>query len=214
MPMALHGAAGTGILGAKMFPNTGDPMSQEALSLTGKLLIAMPGMGDPRFAHTVVFLTSHSEEGTMGLVINKPATGVSLSDVLDQLSEEASPAKRQLGVHFGGPVETGRGFVLHSDEYRSAMQTLVIPGGFALTATLDVLEDIAEDRGPAHALLTLGYAGWGPGQLDGEIAQNGWLTADATHELVFDLPDAEKWEAALRSLGIDPLVLSASAGRA
>ena len=189
-------------------------MSQEALSLTGKLLIAMPGMGDPRFAHTVVFLTSHSHEGTMGLVINKPATGVSLSDVLDQLSDESSPAKRQLAVHFGGPVETGRGFVLHSDEYLSAMQTLVIPGGFALTATLDVLEDIAQDRGPKNALLTLGYAGWGPDQLEGEIAQNGWLTADATHELVFDLPDAEKWEAALRSLGIDPLLLSASAGRA
>ncbi|MEW9919722.1 YqgE/AlgH family protein [Marimonas sp. MJW-29] len=189
-------------------------MSTDTLSLTGKLLIAMPGMGDPRFAHSVVFLTSHSEEGTMGLVVNKPAVGVSLSDVLDQLSEESGPAKRQLGVHFGGPVETGRGFVLHSDEYRSAMQTLPIEGGFALTATLDVLEDIAEDRGPERALLMLGYAGWGPGQLEGEIAQNGWLTADAAQELVFDLPDAEKWEAALRSLGIDPLVLSAAAGRA
>lgn len=189
-------------------------MSEDQLSLTGKLLIAMPGMGDPRFAHTVVFLTSHSAEGTMGLVINKPAVGVSLSDVLDQLSEDNSPAKRQLAVHFGGPVETGRGFVLHSDEYRSAMQTLEIEGGFALTATLDVLEDIAQDRGPRDALLMLGYAGWGPGQLAGEIVQNGWLTADATAELVFGLPDAQKWEAALRSLGIDPLVLSASAGRA
>lgn len=189
-------------------------MNTDTLSLTGKLLIAMPGMGDPRFVHSVVFLTSHSEEGTMGLVVNKPATGVSLSDVLDQLSTESGPAKRQLGVHFGGPVETGRGFVLHSDEYRSAMQTLMIEGGFALTATLDVLEDIAEDRGPEKALLMLGYAGWGPGQLEGEIAQNGWLTADATRALVFDLPDAEKWAAALNSLGIDPLVLSAAAGRA
>ena len=117
-------------------------------------------------------------------------------------------------MHFGGPVETGRGFVLHSDEYRSAMQTMEIEGGFALTATLDVLEDIASGEGPRSALLMLGYAGWGPGQLEAEIAQNGWLTADATTELVFDLPDAQKWEAALRSLGIDPLVLSASAGRA
>ena len=189
-------------------------MSEDQLSLTGKLLVAMPGMGDPRFAHTVVFLTSHSEEGTMGLVINKPAVGVSLSDVLDQLSADNPPSKHPLSVHFGGPVETGRGFVLHSDEYRSAMQTMEIEGGFALTATLDVLEDIASGEGPRSALLMLGYAGWGPGQLEAEIVQNGWLTTDATTELVFDLPDAQKWEAALRSLGIDPLVLSASAGRA
>lgn len=189
-------------------------MSDAPLSLTGKLLIAMPGMGDPRFAHTVIFLTSHSDEGTMGLIVNKPATGVSLSDVLEQLSQDIGPSKRPLSVHFGGPVETGRGFVLHSDEYRSAMQTLEVEGGFGLTATLDILEDIALDRGPEKALLMLGYAGWGPGQLEGEIAKNGWLTADASLELVFDLPDAEKWEAALRSMGIDPLVLSASAGRA
>ena len=189
-------------------------MSQDQLALTGKLLIAMPGMGDPRFVHTVIFITSHSAEGAMGLIVNKPAVGVSLSDVLDQLSADNPPAKRPLSVHFGGPVETGRGFVLHSDDYQSAMQTLEIEGGFALTATLDVLEDIAQDRGPRDALLMLGYAGWGPGQLEGEIAQNGWLTADATTDLVFDLEDGRKWEAALRSLGIDPLLLSGSAGRA
>ncbi len=189
-------------------------MDDMPLELTGKLLIAMPGMGDPRFAHTVVFLTSHSEEGAMGLVINRPAEGLGLSDVLDQLSRDFGPANSTFGVHLGGPVETGRGFVLHSEEYRSAMHTLVIEGGFALTATLDVLEDIAQGKGPDKALLTLGYSGWGPGQLEDEIARNGWLTADATGEVVFDLPDEQKWEAALKLLGIDPMVLSASAGRA
>ena len=104
--------------------------------------------------------------------------------------------------------------MLHSDDYRSAMQSMLVPGGFAVTATLDVLEDIVRGRGPAVAMLMLGYAGWGPGQLEGEIAQNGWLTADATKDVVFELPDAEKWSAALKLLGIDPLLLSADAGRA
>jgi putative transcriptional regulator len=207
----LSGAARAGILGVMSHT----PLQSDApLALTGKLLISMPGMGDPRFAHSVVFLSSHGEEGAMGLIVNKPAQGVSLSDVLDQLSRDMAPAKKQLGVHFGGPVETGRGFVLHSDEYRSPLHTLRVEGGFGMTATLDVLEDIARGKGPDKALLMLGYSGWGPGQLENELAQNGWLTADATPEIVFDLKDSEKWEAALGSLGIDPLVLSATAGRA
>lgn len=188
-------------------------MTDDTLDLTGKLLIAMPGMGDPRFMHSVVFLSSHSEEGAMGLIVNKPASGVSLSDVLDQLSTETT-ATRHLGVHMGGPVETGRGFVLHSDEYRSPMATLRVEGGFGLTATLDVLEDIAQDAGPNKALLMLGYSGWGPGQLEREIAQNGWLIAEGSCELVFDMADEDKWAAALKSLNIDPLLLSATAGRA
>ena len=189
-------------------------MTDTPLALTGKLLIAMPGMGDPRFEHSVVFLSAHSADGAMGLIVNKPARGVSLSDVLHQLSQDSGPPETLLKVHYGGPVETGRGFVLHTDDYRSAMQTLEVPGGFALTATLDVLEDTLRGQGPASAMLMLGYAGWGPGQLEGEIAQNGWLTADPTHEVVFDLPDSEKWAAALQLLGIDPLVLSAEAGHA
>ena len=189
-------------------------MPQVPLDLTGKLLIAMPGMGDPRFAHTVIFITSHTGEGAMGLVVNKPAEGLSLKDVLDQLSGDFAPNADTLAVHFGGPVETGRGFVLHSEDYHSALNTLVVEGGFALTATLDILDDIARGKGPDKAILTLGYSGWGPGQLEGELARNGWLTADASADVVFDLPDADKWAAALHSLGIDPLVLSASAGRA
>lgn len=191
-----------------------DLMTDETLSLTGKLLIAMPGMGDQRFEHSVVFLSAHSEEGAMGLIVNKRANGISLSDVLEQISDTPLPPKSTLDVHFGGPVETGRGFVLHSDEYRSAMQTLVVPGGFALTATQDVLEDIAKGAGPAQAMLMLGYAGWGPGQLEGEIKQNGWLTTEASFDVVFESADGDKWGAALATLGIDPLVLSAAAGRA
>ncbi|MGJ5618234.1 YqgE/AlgH family protein [Sulfitobacter sp. MF3-043] len=189
-------------------------MTSTTLNLTGKLLVAMPGMGDPRFAHAVIFVTAHSDDGAMGLMVNKPAPDLKLSDVLDRLVEGTASVDGSLGVRIGGPVETGRGFVLHSGEYRSAIETLVIDDDFALTATLDVLEDIAGHNGPEKALLMLGYAGWGPGQLEAEIAQNGWLTCDAETGLVFDLPDAKKWSAALQSIGVDPLGLSAAAGRA
>ncbi|MGJ8628842.1 MAG: YqgE/AlgH family protein [Sulfitobacter sp.] len=189
-------------------------MTSPTLNLTGQLLVAMPGMGDPRFAHAVIYLTAHSEDGAMGLMVNKLAPELKLSDVLDKLVDGAAYVDGTLGVHIGGPVETGRGFVLHSDEYRSAIETLEIGDGFSLTATLDILEDIAAGKGPHKALLTLGYAGWGPGQLEAEIAQNGWLTCDAGTKLVFDLPDKKKWSAALESIGIDPLGLSAAAGRA
>jgi putative transcriptional regulator len=186
----------------------------ERMDLTGKLLVAMPGMGDPRFSHAVVYVCAHGPEGAMGLIVNRPAPDLRLSDVLDQLIEGSLPDGVRLGVHLGGPVETGRGFVLHSDEYRSAMQTLQVADGIAMTATLDILEDIAAGTGPARAQLMLGYAGWGPDQLEAEIAHNGWLTCDAELELIFDLPDSRKWGAALNSIGIDPLGLSASAGRA
>ena len=189
-------------------------MTGQTMELTGKLLVAMPGMGDPRFAHSVIYLSAHSEQGAMGLMVNKPAPELRLSDVLDQLVDDTPPQAKSLAVHFGGPVETGRGFVLHSDEYRSALETLRVGDGIALTATRDILEDIATGKGPERAQLMLGYAGWGPGQLEGEIAQNGWLTCEASPEVIFDLPDPEKWGAALKTLGIDPLGLSASAGHA
>lgn len=184
------------------------------MTLTGKLLVAMPGMSDPRFERSVIFMTVHSGEGAMGLIVNKPAPDLKLADVLDQLVEGEVSVETGLGVHIGGPVETGRGFVLHSQDYLSAIETLNIAEDFALTATLDILEDIAAQRGPAQALMMLGYAGWGPDQLEGEIARNGWLTCEATPKLVFDLPDDKKWSAALETLGIDPLGLSAAAGRA
>jgi putative transcriptional regulator len=189
-------------------------MRPSALDLTGKLLVAMPGMGDPRFAHAVIYLTQHGDKGAMGLMVNKPAPELRLSDVLDQLIDDIGPAQSSLGVHIGGPVETGRGFVLHSEEYVSGIGTLKVAPDFSLTTTLDVLEDIAAGHGPRRTLLMLGYAGWGPGQIEAEIAQNGWLTCDADADLVFGLPDERKWSAALNSIGIDPLGLSAAAGRA
>lgn len=184
------------------------------MDLTGQLLIAMPGMGDPRFARSVIFMCAHSDEGAMGLMINKRAEGLSLDDVLDRLEIPGAEEPAGLGIHIGGPVETGRGFVLHSDEYRSKLKSLAVRDGFAMTATQDILEDIAAGEGPARALLMLGYAGWGPGQLEGEIGQNGWLTTQADPDLVFGLKDTRKWQAALEAIGIDPLGLSAAAGRA
>ncbi|MFP4273392.1 MAG: YqgE/AlgH family protein [Paracoccaceae bacterium] len=186
----------------------------QATPLTGQLLIAMPGMADPRFEHAVVFVCAHSEEGAMGLIVNKPTEDVTLTDLLDQLSIETLPDARRLKVHFGGPVEAGRGFVLHSPDYQSSISSLQVDDRFCMTATLDVLEEFARGAGPRQALMALGYAGWGPGQLEAELAQNGWLTCDADPALVFSTDDAGKWQAALRLLGVDALMLSGSGGRA
>jgi len=184
------------------------------MDLTGKLLIAMPGMGDPRFDHSVVYMCSHGDDGAMGLIINKPSD-LRIKTLLSQLNIACRiPVVGERLVHFGGPVEMSRGFVLHSADYEANLHSMQISDDFSMTATLDVLEDLASGRGPLNSMLTLGYSGWGPDQLEGEIADNGWLTTDATSKLVFDVPDDEKWEAALATLGVDPLTLSASAGRA
>ena len=188
--------------------------SAQGLNFTGQLLIAMPGMMDPRFAHSTVLLCAHSEDGAMGLIVNKTMGGMKFSDMLEQLSIDESADSRKMPLHFGGPVEGGRGFVLHSAEYRSDISTLPVSDLFAMTATLDILEDMAVGGGPDQALMALGYSGWGPGQLESEIAENGWLVCDASLELVFQPDNDTKWEAALNSLGIDPLTLSASAGHA
>ena len=184
------------------------------MDLTGKLLIAMPGMGDMRFEHSVIFLCSHGDKGAMGLIVNKPAEDIRLSDLLEQMDIKPEPPGCDMVVHFGGPVESARGFVLHSAEYSSTLQSMQVSDQFSMTATLDILEDIATGAGPVRAQMMLGYAGWGPGQLENEIAMNGWLTAEAAPELIFDLADGAKWGAALKSLGVDPLSLSASAGHA
>jgi putative transcriptional regulator len=187
---------------------------ETGLKLEGKLLIAMPSMGDPRFEHSVVVICAHSDKGAMGLIINKPSADIRMSDVLDQLEITASNDAREMVVHYGGPVESGRGFVLHSGDYRSSLHTLKVAGGFGMTATLDILEEIARGEGPDRALMMLGYAGWGPGQLENEIASNGWLTVDASPQIVFQVPARQKWSAALESLGVDPLSLSSTAGHA
>lgn len=191
-----------------------DDMRSESSDFTGKLLIAMPGMSDPRFEKSVIFVCAHSDEGAMGLIVNKPAEDLLFADLLEQLSIRPLQMTRDVLVHFGGPVEHGRGFVLHSSDYSSNVSTLEVDDGFGMTATLDILEDIARGAGPLAVVMALGYAGWGPGQLESEIARNGWLTCDATHEIVFATQADVKWEAALRSLGVDALTLSAAAGRA
>lgn len=150
----------------------------------------------------------------MGLIVNKRTDDMMLSELLEQLSIEFSSAELDIGIHFGGPVEHGRGFVLHSSDYTSSISTLEVSEEFRMTATLDILEDIAEGDGPELKLMCLGYSGWGPGQLEGEIAQNGWLTCDASLDLVFGHPDEDKWKAALKSIGIDALMLSSEAGHA
>ena len=186
----------------------------DPIDLTGKLLIAMPGMGDPRFEKAVILICAHSEDGSMGLIVNKPAPGVDVIDLLDQLNIPKGDGSHAIRVHFGGPVEHGRGFVLHSGDYAAQDTTLRVGDRFGMTATLDVLEEIASGRGPETALLMLGYSGWGPGQLEAEILRNGWLTCDASPELVFARDSGAKWHGALESLGIDPTGLSAAAGRA
>ena len=189
-------------------------MPDDDLDLTGSVLIAMPGMTDPRFAQAVVYLCDHSSKGAMGLIVNKPAQDMTFGELLEQLDIVPKIDTRAIRVHFGGPVETGRGFVLHSSDYKSDLRTLVVQDGIALTPTLDVLEDIANGTGPERAMMMLGYTGWGPGQLEGELAQNGWLTCKGSPELVFELEDSRKWSAALEKLGIDPALLSGSAGTA
>lgn len=188
--------------------------SRDIRFLDGQLLIAMPGMGDPRFDRSVIFMCAHSDEGAMGLIINKPAPELNFRDLLKQLEITSEVDLTSTRVHFGGPVEHGRGFVLHSSDYSVEGASLKVSDTFAMTATLDILQDIARGAGPDRSLLALGYAGWGPGQLEGEIQANGWLTASADPDLVFGPKDTAKWEAALRSLSIDPLLLSAGGGRA
>lgn len=188
--------------------------SSESTDLSGKLLIAMPGMGDPRFEKSVVFMCAHSDEGAMGLIVNKPTPELMLDDLLSQLEIDTGQASKGLGVFFGGPVETGRGFVLHSRDYQASPSTLEVDEAFSMTATRDILEDIARGQGPDDSLAALGYAGWAPGQLEGELQQNAWLTVDADRAIVFSPDIGGKWAAALAKLGIDPLMLSAEGGRA
>lgn len=183
-------------------------------NLTGKLLIAMPDMGDPRFDRSVIYMCAHAPDGSMGLIVNKPTPEVRFSDLLEQLSIDESELAADVRVHYGGPVETGRGFVLHTADYTSGAGTMEVADGIAMTATLDILEDIATGSGPKRSMLGLGYAGWGPGQLEGELVRNGWLVADANEDILFGRAAEHKWTAALKVLGIDPLMLSATGGSA
>ncbi|SCA55588.1 conserved hypothetical protein [Candidatus Terasakiella magnetica] len=181
--------------------------------LTGQLLVAMPNMPDPRFSKAVIYVCSHSEEGAMGLVVNRLVQSLSFPDLLNQLDIESYGMEDQIRVHVGGPVDEERGFVLHSPDYMKD-STVIVGSNYALTATVDILRDMASGIGPNRTMLALGYAGWGPGQLDQEILENGWLNVPANDAIVYDDVLDTKWERALGQLGIDPRLLLDEAGHA
>ena len=187
--------------------------------LDDQFLIAMPGMKDDRFARSVIYICAHSEEGAMGLIINQ-AQQLLFPDLLVQLGivDESQairlPAKaRDLVVRHGGPVDRSRGFVLHSDDYM-VESSMPVSDEVCLTATVDILRAISAGKGPRHALMALGYAGWGAGQLENEIAENGWLTCPASVELLFDSDIERKYDRILASIGVNPAHLSSDAGHA
>jgi putative transcriptional regulator len=189
--------------------------------LDGQMLVAMPGMLDERFQRTVIYMCAHSPEGAMGIVLNKPASDVSFPDLLVQLDiipeKEVIRLPSRVGrmhVLMGGPVETSRGFVLHTPDFFIDQSTLPIDDGVCLTATVDILRAIAKGGGPQIALLALGYASWSAGQLESEIQANGWLNCPADADLVFDAAVDVKYDLALRRIGIDLAMLSTQAGHA
>ena len=189
--------------------------------LDGQMLIAMPSMRDERFSRAVIYLCAHSDEGAMGIVVNQPAANINFRDLLVQLDVvpagnliEVPPRAEAVRVLKGGPVETGRGFVLHSADFFIENSTLPIDDGICLTATLDILKAIARGQGPVSAVLALGYAGWAPGQLENEIHANGWLHCPADSELIFGGDAESKYTLALRKIGIDPAKLSSDSGHA
>jgi putative transcriptional regulator len=195
-------------------PESNGPDAPDPDFLDGQMLIAMPGMQDPRFHRSLVYLCAHSADGAMGLIVNKTADGLKLKDLFGKLGIPIGGGIALRPVHYGGPVETGRGFVLHSSDYFSDDATLQVDDGTSMTATLDILHAMASDRGPHHAIVALGYAGWAPGQLEAELQANGWLACPADEELLFGADEEAKWDRALAKLGIHPAMLSATGGRA
>jgi putative transcriptional regulator len=187
--------------------------------LDGQLLVAMPVMTDKRFARSVIYMCAHSAEGAMGLIVNQRAPHISFNELLAQLgitqgNIELHQDLVDMDVHVGGPVETGRGFVLHSSDYYAADSTLSIDDEVSLTATVDILKAIAGGKGPDRAILALGYAGWRAGQLESEIHANGWLHCPADPDLLFDRDLDQKYERALSKIGVDPSHLVSDAGHA
>lgn len=181
--------------------------------LVGQLLLAMPGMGDPRFDRAAIAMCVHDDGGALGLVVNHIYDGLTVRQVMEQLEVDPLDLDADLPVYAGGPVEPARGFVLHSLDY-GGQATLQVSNIWGLTATLDILKDIAAGKGPSKWLLALGYTGWGEGQLDEELTRHGWLNAPAPPELVFDTPFEARWPQAFAALGVDVGHLSSTAGRA
>lgn len=182
--------------------------------LGGKLLIATPSIGDPRFDRTVIFMCDHSEDHAMGIVVNKPVEGLRMPELFEQLGVETEAETPDRPVLLGGPVDRDRGFVLHTPDFEADGSTLPVSKTIGLTATKDVLEAIASHEPPRRSILALGYAGWGAGQLEDELTANAWLVVDADEDLIFSDISEEKWERALEILGVTPEHLSMAAGHA
>ncbi|MCY4461153.1 MAG: YqgE/AlgH family protein [Albidovulum sp.] len=182
--------------------------------LIGQLLVAMPDIGDPRFAKSVILLCFHSEEGAMGVVLNKPAGQVKLSDILQKSEKESVEEFDSITIHFGGPVEQYRAIFVHSSDCGEYSSTKFVSDELGITTTPDILEDFSRGKGPKSSKLLLGYAGWSPGQLENEIQQNSWLVCEGNPDIVFGTGSVELWNAAVKSLGIAPSMLSSVGGRA
>ncbi len=181
--------------------------------MTGQLLIAMPAMTTPHFSQAVIYVCAHTPEGAMGIVLNRPLSSPSFGDLLEQLEVTPVPPVRQINLFRGGPVDAARGFVLHTADW-TGDGSLMVDQEVALTASLDVLKAIADGGGPSRGFLALGYAGWGPGQLDREMQDNAWLSAPASVDLLFDTQHETKWRRAMAILKVDPILLSGTAGHA
>jgi len=171
-------------------------------SLAGHLLIATPVVQESCFARSVIYLCAHNEAGAMGMIINYPVQSIDIKEIFAQLAIDSDTPARALPIHFGGPVESNRGFILHSDEYASG-ESLIRQDGIAVTASISILQELAQGKGPAQGMLVLGYAGWSPGQLEAEIESGSWIVVPASRQLVFDTDNETKWNVAVSSLGFD-----------
>jgi putative transcriptional regulator len=191
-----------------------EPKKGDDNFLLGKLLIALPGMTDPRFEKSVIFMCAHSDQGAMGLIVNKPLEGLTFHELVEKLDVRVTAGTPDTPVLFGGPVGTGQGFVLHIAEYAASETTMSVTQEISLTASVDILRAIGQGHGPEKSLFALGYAGWGPGQIESELQTNGWIHCDPDKTILFDLKYDAKWRAALAKLGVDISGLSAEAGRA
>lgn len=189
------------------------PLLPDNQWLTGQFLVAMPGMPDPRFERSVVYMCSHGPNGAMGIVVNRLFDEANFLMMLEQLNIETSSNTPHLAVHSGGPVEPGRGFVLHSTDCMR-QGSVPVGEGIALSATVEILQKIADGQGPERLLMALGYSGWGAGQLELEMKNNGWLTVPGDGDILFDVDVSAKWERALAKMGISPELLSGEAGHA
>jgi len=183
------------------------------MNLTGKIIVSMPSLQDERFFKTVIYMCAHSSEGSMGIIINKKIDYDLYPDLLEQLGIDKPLDNKKLFIRYGGPIESGRGFVLHSDDILR-QETLNIDKGVALTSTSEFFDDLAKGKGPKNSILALGYAGWGPGQLENEIIQNSWISLSVDTSFLFDEEVSHKWSQAYKIMGVDPNNLSFQSGRA